>query len=163
MDDKNLPGENQRIKEIVDREKCAPSTFADNIKINRATISNILNGRDDKDGKKYYPTPSLEVFQNILNTYKNINPDWLILGTLPMYKGEKVSIEPDLFSENRVNPVHNTPKPEYPREIEVKKEEEPPKPVKSQSLMPELSLSENIDKIVIFFKNKTYVTLKPEE
>jgi len=29
--------------------------------------------------------------------------------------------------------------------------------------MPELSISDNIAKIVIFFKNKTYITLKPEE
>jgi hypothetical protein len=85
-----------------------------------------------------------------------------------MYKDEKTILatpkrEPNIFDESYVNPVVSSPKKEHSKEIEDKKDEATPKQVNSQAIMPELSLSENIDKIIIFFKNKTFVTLKPEE
>lgn len=144
----------ERIKKIMDKEGCISSIFADTINVNKGTIAHILSGRNN---------PSLDVVQKILETYPNINSDWLLFGKLPMYKTENPVIELDLFDEKPINPVKSTPQPKESKEMEAKKVEESSKQLKSQPLIAELSISENIDKIVIFFKNKMYVTLKPEE
>jgi transcriptional regulator with XRE-family HTH domain len=147
-----------RIKKIMEKEKCSsPANFADTIKVNRTTITHILSGRNKK--------PSTDVLLSILDTYKNINPDWLLLGNLPMYRGEKAGISPEPTLFDNIPVYQSQPKDNSKNQEEIidKKEEAPAKTPNLQSIMPELSLSENIDKIIIFFKNKTFVTLKPEE
>ena len=47
------------------------SALADNIGVNRATISHILSGRNK---------PSIDFFQKLLNTYPDLNSNWLITG-----------------------------------------------------------------------------------
>jgi len=60
------------------------SKFADEIGVQRSSISHILSGRNN---------PSLDVVQKILKRFPDINPEWLLAGKGPMIK-EKV---PDLF------------------------------------------------------------------
>ncbi|MDR0680973.1 MAG: hypothetical protein LBG15_03850 [Dysgonamonadaceae bacterium] len=158
----------ERIKKIMDEARMNPSAFADFIGINRATMIQTLKRNNQV---------STNVLIPILTKYPKINPEWLILGKEPMYKDEKAILvnhpanssvnpvrkEPNIFDANYANSTINPPKKEDPKKIEGKNEELIPKQIKSQAIMPELSLSENIDKIIIFFKNKTFVTLKPEE
>jgi hypothetical protein len=158
----------ERIRKIMADARMNPSAFADFIGINRATMIQTLKRNNQVSTNVVIP---------ILTKYPKINPEWLLLGKDPMYKEEKailvdypahpsansVKKEPDIFDENYINPIRNPPKKEYPKEVEDKKEELISKHISSQAIMPELSLSENIDKIIIFFKNKTFVTLKPEE
>lgn len=56
---------------VMDRENLTPSAFADQLGIGRAVVSHILNGRNN---------PSLEVVTKILETFKDINPSWLLFG-----------------------------------------------------------------------------------
>jgi transcriptional regulator with XRE-family HTH domain len=159
---------NERIKKIIDEKGLTVSIFANETGINQATISFILNGRKDKNGNRTVQEPSRAVLAKILETYPDINPAWLHYGTGPMYKSDKPIMvaapeSPDLFSQNAVNPLNDTVEPKYRKEIIDKSAEIPPQNSKKQSIMPEFPISDNIDKIVIFFKNKTYITLKPEE
>ncbi len=48
-----------------------PSILADNIGVNRATISHILSGRNK---------PSIDFLKKLLYTYDSINANWLITG-----------------------------------------------------------------------------------
>ena len=162
MTEQNLPDVNRRIKEIMEKEGCNPAFFADTISINRATISNFLNGRVNSRGEKYFPPPSLDVFQNILKTYKNINPDWLILGILPMYKGDKFSLQPDLFNGNAINTVNDAPPAEYAQEMKVEKTENTPKSAIIQEVITTQNTSKKIEKIMIFYSDKTFESFSPD-
>ena len=60
-----------RLKNWMESEGLKSSALADNIGVNRATISHILSGRNK---------PSIDFFQKLLNTYPNLNSNWLITG-----------------------------------------------------------------------------------
>jgi len=70
---------NNRIKDIMDREKLTSQRFAQKIGIQPSAVSHILSERNK---------PSLDVIQKILNTFKYINPDWLITGSGSMLRKE---------------------------------------------------------------------------
>ncbi len=108
-----------RIAEIIEKEKLTSSRFANLIGIQPSAISHILSGRNN---------PSMEVIQKILNTFRTINSDWLILGVGAMYRetgetSKKQSVEikitpnkpqmPSLFSDE---PGNDT---EYRKENEL--------------------------------------------
>jgi len=143
-----------RIKKVIEKENMTPSAFADEIGITRGAMNHVLKGRNN---------PSLDMLLKIVKKYERINLDWLMLGTPPMYKGEKATLEPDLFSEIPINPPINTVKPKYSQEIIDKPAEIPVKNIENEVVIPKISTSKNIDKIVIFFKDKTFLTLLPEE
>ncbi len=60
-----------RIKNWMKSEGLKTSELADNIGVNRATISHILSGRNK---------PSIDFLQKLLNTYPDLNSNWLITG-----------------------------------------------------------------------------------
>ena len=60
-----------RLKKWMDFEGLKSSELADNINVNRATISHILSGRNK---------PSINFLQKLLNVYPNLNANWLITG-----------------------------------------------------------------------------------
>lgn len=60
-----------RIKFIMEMEKENPNSFAKAIKVNSATIYNILNG----DSK-----PSIDTFEKILKKFPAYNRNWLMTG-----------------------------------------------------------------------------------
>lgn len=74
-----------RILKFLDIEKISPSKFADEIGIQRSSISHILSGRNN---------PSLEVIQKILMRFPYLNAEWLITGKGEMFKPER---HPTLF------------------------------------------------------------------
>ena len=51
-----------RLKKWMESEDLKSSALADNIGVNRATISHILSGRNK---------PSIDFFQKLLNTYRS--------------------------------------------------------------------------------------------
>ena len=61
----------KRLKNWMESEGLKPSQFADNIGVNRATISHILSGRNK---------PSIDFLQKLLRVYSNLNANWLITG-----------------------------------------------------------------------------------
>ncbi len=90
MDDKII----DRIKEVMDMKQLTSTFFADKIKVNRASISHILSGRN---------RPSLDIIIKILDTFPDLDSDWLLR--------DKKSISPpppivqqeknDLFSQSK--------------------------------------------------------------
>jgi predicted transcriptional regulator len=88
-----------RIEKIMSSEQLNPTTFANLTNIQTSTLSHLINGRNK---------PSLEVIQKILSRFKNINPDWLILGAEPMYRQISKSEEPTLFDNIGVNNYQST-------------------------------------------------------
>lgn len=72
--------EKERIEKIMLKEEMNSAVFAAEIGIQGSTLSHILNGRNN---------PSLEVLKKILNRFRTISSDWLILGIGSMYRVEK--------------------------------------------------------------------------
>ena len=66
-----------RIAEIIEKEKLTSLKFANLIGIQPSAVSHILSGRNN---------PSMDVIQKILNTFRTINSDWLVLGVGSMYR-----------------------------------------------------------------------------
>ena len=62
---------NKRLKNWMKLEGLKPSQLADNIGVNRATISHILSGRNK---------PSIDFLKKLLHIYSGLNSNWLITG-----------------------------------------------------------------------------------
>ena len=60
-----------QLKKWMDSEELKSSELADNIGVNRATISHILSGRNK---------PSIDFFKKLLQVYPTLNSNWLITG-----------------------------------------------------------------------------------
>jgi transcriptional regulator with XRE-family HTH domain len=82
---------NNRIQLILKTKDISASKFADEIGVQRSSISHILSGRNN---------PSLDFIQKILKRFPDINSDWILTGKGSMY------LEPDLFN------IIEQPKPE---------------------------------------------------
>lgn len=60
-----------RITQFLASEGISPAEFADKIGVQRSSVSHVLNGRN-------YPSASF--IQKMLGSYKKLNPRWLLLG-----------------------------------------------------------------------------------
>ncbi len=80
--------ERQRLEQVIDSEKMTAKQFAQEVGIQAGTISNILSGRNN---------PSLDVLQRVLNRFRTLSSDWLILGIGPMYRQNGAVVEQSLF------------------------------------------------------------------
>jgi len=63
-----------RIKKVMDESGLSASKFADKIGVPRSGLSHVLSGRNK---------PSLDYVIKLLNSFPNLDPNWLI-------KGEKI-------------------------------------------------------------------------
>ncbi|MBJ10403.1 MAG: transcriptional regulator [Flavobacteriales bacterium] len=72
-----------RIQKIIDEQGVSLNAFAQEIGVNRSTISHILTGRNK---------PSVEVLQKILKRFPSLSSDWLLLGNGSMHtKNESIA------------------------------------------------------------------------
>ena len=60
-----------RIKKVMDESGLSASKFADKIGVPRSGLSHVLSGRNK---------PSLDYVIKLLNTFPNLDPNWLIKG-----------------------------------------------------------------------------------
>jgi transcriptional regulator with XRE-family HTH domain len=74
---------NERIQLILKTKNISASKFADEIGVQRSSISHILSGRNN---------PSLDFIQKVLKRFPDINSSWILSGKGSMYN------EGDLFS-----------------------------------------------------------------
>ena len=80
----------ERIKLLLERKQFTASAFADKLGIPRSRISHVLSGRNN---------PSLELVNKILDTFPEINTEWLVRGKGDMLRGASIHPSQDLFSE----------------------------------------------------------------
>lgn len=87
-----------RIQKIIDQQGISLNAFAQEIGVNRSTVSHILTGRNK---------PSVEVLQKILKRFPELSTDWLLLGNGSMY-AKKESSEVSSPSQKSVQVVDKT-------------------------------------------------------
>ncbi len=101
MEEKNLDinivteGINQRIIQFINAEGFRLGEFADKLGIPRSRMTHIKNNRNK---------PNVEFIIKMLYTFKNLNPEWLLLGTGSMYKVPPHKIVLDTEPEQTPNP-----------------------------------------------------------
>lgn len=69
--------ERERLMKVMETENMNAKQFAAEVGIQPGTISNILSGRNN---------PSLDVLQRVLNRFRTLSSDWLVLGIGQMYR-----------------------------------------------------------------------------
>lgn len=81
-----------RFKYLMKLNNLTASAFADEIGVQRSSMSHILSGRNK---------PSLELIQKVLTRFPKVSADWLIAGVtntekieLPAEADQKASIKP---------------------------------------------------------------------
>jgi transcriptional regulator with XRE-family HTH domain len=178
-----------RILLVLKIKNLTPSKFADEIGIQRSSMSHIMSGRN---------LPSLDLITKILNKYPDINSEWLIQGVGPMMKIVQIDlfeqpvetktpviIEKTSVIQPEIEPVIEKkslpqveitpekpsetiqPEPKQPEinQVEIKQPEI--KQVEIQEAKQEVSVekkpdvSPEIEKIVILYKNKTFKEYHP--
>ena len=131
----------ERISLILKTKNLSPSLFADEIQVQRSSVSHVLSGRNK---------PSLDFILKILSSYPEVSSDWLMFGKGQMLKqtekeekvirDEKTEIKSQLkIKEEMTREKDSPPVPSIP--VEIKKNE---------------IQSGEIEKIVVFYKNKTF-------
>ena len=89
---------NERITKVLEYSGFSASEFADEIDVQRSSISHIISGRNK---------PSLEFVTKIKNRFPELSWDWIILGTgemkqtdspFPISEKPEENSTPDLFT-----------------------------------------------------------------
>ena len=70
-----------RIKKWIENKELKPSSFADLIGVNRATISHVLSGRNK---------PSIDFLDKMIRAFPDLNSNWIVSGDGFMYKSDAV-------------------------------------------------------------------------
>ena len=154
--------EKERIEKIMLKEEMNSAVFATEIGIQGSTLSHILNGRNN---------PSLDVLKKILNRFRTVSSDWLILGIGSMYRVEKQSQTPTLFDSLDENITKSgssepfTPEKTVPVSSVIQHKTMPVQemPVHSSSETPIASFipqmetsSKSVRKVIIYYTDNTF-------
>lgn len=135
-----------RILKFINKEGVSPAHFADEIGVQRSSVSHILSGRNN---------PSFDFIQKILQRYKNLNAEWLIMGVGDIYK----KTEKNIFFTPDIKPKETSPQPDLFTPPATVHSEEPP--VYGQEKLPQESTAKSIEKIIVFYSDKTFSEFKP--
>lgn len=143
---------NDKIKQVLTIKQLSPSQLADDIGVQRSSISHILSGRN---------RPSLDIIQKIVRCYADLSYEWFL------EDDSQLSI-PDQRDE-RLEPVKPTASSSINRTSAWSKE-----PASVQSIVekplnrpfvPEKELpsatDKQIDRILIFYTDGTFREYKP--
>lgn len=68
-----------RIKQIMEYKQLTPAVFAEQLEISRSNLTHLFSGRNQ---------PSLALAKKILETYPDINTEWLIMGVGEMVNAD---------------------------------------------------------------------------
>ena len=149
--------EKERIEKVMESEGLSSSIFAAEIGIQGSTLSHILNGRNN---------PSLDVLKKVLNRFRTISSDWLILGIGSMYRNSAQSHQGTLF-DIKPEIINNAPEPYIQKETQENKVdciENRNSEVKTtnspivQAIVP-MEKEKSISKIVVFYSDGTFEEL----
>ena len=158
-----------RINHIINTLQLTAAKFADEIGVQRSSISHILSERNN---------PSLEFVLKIINKYPDISLDWLVKGTGEMKipvkttSPTKPNFHPSLFDQQLVNQSYKEAEiVQKPPQSSVN----PPQPaVVEPSVINPISNDEtiisqafksdvkNVERVIIFYTDRTFKEYKPE-
>lgn len=142
-----------RIVQIMEKEGYNSSRFAEEIGIQRAAMSHIVNGRNN---------PSLDVITRILQRFPKVNSNWLLFGKGNMYDEKNTGMS-DLFTNEADISGESTDVSKYAKEIAPKTPENVQQIPYNELFKPVETPNRNVTKIMIFYSDNTFDTFIPEK
>ena len=144
--------ESERLQKIMESEQITAKQFSEEVGIQPGTISNILKGRNK---------PSLEVMQKVLQRFRTLSPEWLILGVGSMYKQKIDSQVPTLFD---IRPETDLVSDDLPAEdADISSPNFQPNQKKTLQQMPlqPTIIQKKVKKLLIFYDDDTFEEIVP--
>ena len=144
-----------RLLLFMNRENISATTLADEIGVQRSSISHILSGRNN---------PSYDFIYKLIRKYESINTEWLLTGKGDMYKKEQQieaqRTEESIHLENEKIDIKGISEENNYYDYEGK-----PRVSESgeKSEIPKVTNVNKIEKIVYFYKNGTFKEYNPSE
>lgn len=141
-----MVGEIQRIQKIMEVERLTPSMFAAEIGVGPSLISHALSGRNK---------PSLELLKRILERFRTISSDWLILGIGAMYRTSGQSQQAVLFDNSDENRSEPTTLALQTSEKNVQTSTENRKSSQQEATFAP-KIEKTVTKVVVFYSDNTF-------
>ncbi len=150
-----------RILKFLSSENKTSAQFAEEIGVQPSGVSHILSGRNN---------PSLDFVIKMLHKYPNLSTEWLLFGKEPMYKRIQ---DPTLFDQLPFEDI-SSPDPDkllIPSSEEMKDStstvpdsdfNNSSEEIKQKTAGVQAANKKNIDKIVFFFKDRSFREFYPE-
>ncbi len=136
-----------RIQKILSHYSLSAAKFADIIGVQRSSVSHIVSERNK---------PSLEFLQKIMLSYPEINALWLLNGTGDFLNSP--SKQPTLFEKKADTPVVERPLAQFKKKT-TPLESNIPTPIEH---FPGIDSSKQVEKVVIFYTDKTFASYTPD-
>ena len=141
----------ERLSKIIAAEGLTSSLLAEELGVQRSGISHILSGRN---------LPSFDFLLKLLERFPKLNAEWLITGQGSMYK------TPDEDSAELFSPIEKMPlSPTLPElQIDLSRTENDIKifPDDTSKNLPRREDKKQIEKMFIFYTDKTFASYLPE-
>ena len=127
-----------RILQLLEEKAMTLAAFADEIGVERSTMSHIKSGRSN---------PSLDVALKILERFPEVSTDWLILGKGSMFGQITNPYEPTLFDQTQ---------PTTSYKAEYAQKQAPETVSQPTSLQNEPSTQRSIVRVILFYDDNTF-------
>ncbi len=131
---------NERVVEVMKQKNLSASQFADEMGVNRATISQLC---------AYRNKPSVGFLMNLLSTYPDIDANWLLLGAVRITPTIHKQQDLEIFEEKSSNSEENFQIEENEKKTDIFSETH--------------TATKKIEKIVTFYSDKTFTEYYPAE
>lgn len=141
----------ERLQMVIKMNGMTNASFADEIGVQRSSISHVLAGRNK---------PSIDFIQKILVTFPKVNADWLVTGKKIGRTSEKEVIEIPVEKESMGTPQQSL--------VDTLQDQEPEKYGSDQATdQPTYSKNKNnaqrsITKILVFYDDGTFEETVPK-
>ncbi|MFA9391358.1 MAG: helix-turn-helix domain-containing protein [Prolixibacteraceae bacterium] len=146
-----------RIVKFIESQQLSAAEFADQIGVQRSSVSHVLNGRNN---------PSFSFIQKMLEVYPALNSRWLLTGKGDLFERveqkplAKIQ-EPKLFStdqiENQLSTKSEVTQPSKPLLIsdnDVKRPEIPQSTIEN-------NIEKTVSRVLIFYTDHTFEDFRP--
>ncbi|MCF2491320.1 helix-turn-helix transcriptional regulator [Dyadobacter sp. CY347] len=139
---------NDKIKQILTDKNISPSIFADEIGIQRSSMSHILAGRNK---------PSLDIVQKIVRRFPELGTNWILDGEeLPFITAESSAAE----SLGQLEILSSTRNNREPNARQLGRSEKNSLNGKPSAAATNSSRTRQIEKILIFYSDGTFEEVK---
>ena len=155
----------EQLNKLMEAEGLTPARFADEIGVQRSSISHILSGRNK---------PSYDFISKILSRFSGINAEWLITGKGSMIKAEnkegQANLKQSSLFENK-EPISiqdketiagNNTNQETKSRTKIYQSEDNVKP-KKQGNNREFTNVNNVKYILVFYNDGSFEQFIPRE
>ena len=144
-----------RLLTFLKKENISATNLADEIGVQRSSISHILSGRNN---------PSYDFIFKMINRYEYMNAEWLITGKGNMYKTEQQKIDENADKDKGIfdNEIRDSAASEQSDQVKNDRKKFTEETHKNDYEKKVTNVNK-IEKIVYFYKNGTFREYNPSE